>query len=174
MVRPGKRNLAAQGFRIRRTCRRMRISLGGTAALQTSLKDFLHPPPKGEGANRRNSVLAELQGPAANRAQYAAISSFSPDSWLTTAVFSTPQAPASISVHDARNQVLLFECALHIAAQGSAFSRCNVHHPVYHQLPEFRRQRNKVSRKPCYPHYQIGIKLRICMCCPYLLRIQQC
>lgn len=58
-----------------------------TAALQTSLKDFLHPPPKGEGANRRNSVLAELQGPAANRAQYAAISSFSPDSWLTTAVF---------------------------------------------------------------------------------------
>ena len=83
MVRPGKRNLAAQGFRIRRTCHFTRR----TAALQTSLKDFLHPPPKGEGANRRNSVLAELQGPAADRAQYAAISSFSPDSWLTTAVF---------------------------------------------------------------------------------------
>lgn len=72
-----------RGFRIRRTCHFTRR----TAALQTSLKDFLHPPPKGKGANRKNSVLAELQGPAADRAQYAAISSFSPDSWLTTAVF---------------------------------------------------------------------------------------
>lgn len=87
MVRPGKRNLAAQGFRIRPHVSPDADFTRRTAALQTSLKDFLHPPPKGEGANRRNSVLAELQGPAADRAQYAAISSFSPDSWLTTAVF---------------------------------------------------------------------------------------
>ena len=86
-------------FHLRQWCGRGNVTLlrrvsasaarvtGCGFCLQTSLKDFLHPPPKGEGANRRNSVLAELQGPAANRAQYAAISSFSPDSWLTTAVF---------------------------------------------------------------------------------------
>ena len=48
---------------------------------------FFAPPKKGEGANCRNSVLAELQRPTADNAQYAAISSFSPDSWLTTAAF---------------------------------------------------------------------------------------
>lgn len=87
MVRPGKRNLAAQGFRIRRTCRRIRISLSGLQPCKPPRKVFCTLPKKGEGANCRNSVLAELQRPTADNAQYAAISSFSPDSWLTTAAF---------------------------------------------------------------------------------------
>ena len=55
-------------------------------AFANSLEDFANPR-KREGANCRNSVLAELQRPTADNAQYAAISSFSPDSWLTTAAF---------------------------------------------------------------------------------------